>query len=79
MSEAIGFGGELAELSSRLTGCADDVRGGCDRSLWNRGLADRSPDLHAVEDGNAAMMANDEWRKLIDRAGHAFQRLWRRG
>jgi hypothetical protein len=73
MSEAMGFGVDIAELASRLTGLTTifgaTVAGAYGAVAWLTG----APDLGAIETANAALMADDEWRKLIDRAGHAFQ------
>ena len=73
MSEALGLGAELAELGSRLTGMQTMFGAGVTGPYGTVAWLTGAPDLRAVEDGNAAMMANDEWGKLIDRAGHAFQ------
>jgi hypothetical protein len=32
-----------------------------------------TPDLGAVEAANEALAGDEEWLKLIDRAGHAYQ------
>ncbi len=73
ISEAMSFGVEIAEVGSRLTGLQTmfgaTVTGGYGGVGWLTGV----PDLDAVEAANVALMADDEWRKLVDRAGHAFQ------
>jgi hypothetical protein len=73
MSEAMGFGTEIAEAASRITGLqtmfGSSVTGPFGGVAWLTGVAD----LGAVEAANAALAADDEWRKLMDRAGHAFQ------
>jgi hypothetical protein len=73
MTEAMGFGVEIAEVAARITGlptmfgaAITGVYGGV---AWLTGVAD----LTAVETANAALAADDEWRKLVDRAGHAFE------
>jgi hypothetical protein len=73
MTEAMGFGVEIADTASRITGLQTvfgaGLTGVYGRVAWLTG----APDLDAVEAANGALAADDEWRKLIDRAGHAFQ------
>jgi hypothetical protein len=72
MSDAISYGVEITEVASRITGFTTmfgtAVTGAYGGVAWLTG----APDMRAVETANAALMANDEWRKVIDRAGHAF-------
>jgi len=73
MTEAMGFGVEIAEVASRITGLQTmfgaALTGAYGAVAWLTGAGD----LTAVETANAALAADDEWRKLVDRAGHAFQ------
>jgi hypothetical protein len=73
VAEAMGFGAEIAEASSRITGLSTMFGAGLTGSyggvVWITGASD----LAAVETANAALAANDDWAKLVDRAGHAFQ------
>jgi hypothetical protein len=73
MTEAMGLGGEIAEVVSRITGLQTifgaNVTGVYGGVAWLTGV----PDLAAVEAANASMAADDEFAKLVDRAGHAFQ------
>ena len=72
IAEAMSFGVEIAEVASRITGLTTifgtTLTGAYGDVRWVTGV----PNLAAVEAGNAALMADDEWRKLVDRAGHAF-------
>jgi hypothetical protein len=72
MSEAMGFGVEIADVASRITGLQTifgaTITGAYGGVAWLTG----APDLAAVETANAALAADDEWRKVVDRAGHAF-------
>jgi hypothetical protein len=72
VSEAMGFGIELAETSERITGIpvmfVASVVGNFGGIGWLAGV----DELAELEAANAALSSNDEWLKLVDRAGHAF-------
>jgi hypothetical protein len=72
-AEAFGIGVEIAQTAERLTGLSmmfgSWLTGTLGGVAWVAGAAD----LTAVETANAALAANDEWAKLIERAGHAYQ------
>ena len=73
MSDAISNGIEISEVASRVTGLTTlfgvSLSGMYGGVAWVTG----APDLGTVETANASLQANDEWRKVVDRAGHAFQ------
>ena len=73
VAEAMGFGAEIAEAASRITGLQTMFGAGLTGSYGGVVWITGAPDLAAVEAANAALAANDEWGKLVDRAGHAFQ------
>jgi hypothetical protein len=73
VTEAMGFGAEIAEAASRITGLQTMFGAGLTGSFGGIVWITGAPDLAAVETANDALAANDEWGKLVDRAGHAFQ------
>jgi len=73
MSEAMGLGVEVADVASRVTGLATLFGAGVTGAYGGVAWLTGAPDLAAVQAANAALAGDDEWRKLIDRAGHAFQ------
>jgi len=70
--EAMGFGVEIAEMATRITGVpvmfGTSVTGDNGAVGWVSSV----DELSDVEAANAALAADDEWLKLLDRAGHAF-------
>jgi hypothetical protein len=73
LAEAVATGVELAETATRLTGNLTSflmpVVGPYGGVAWTTQL----PDLRALESAQATLRASDEWLKLADRAGHAYQ------
>ena len=73
IAEGLSFGVEIAEVASRLSGLptmfAAPVVGAYGSVMWATSI----PDLAALEAGDAKLRESDEWIKLVDRAGHAFQ------
>lgn len=73
IGEAMGLGIEVADTASRITGnqtmFVAPVVGAYAAVAWLTGVSD----LATFESANAALRANDEWLKLVDQAGHAFQ------
>jgi hypothetical protein len=72
LSDAITSGIEIADHAAKLTGLptmfvvnSTGAYGGC---AWLTGC----PDVDAVEHGEAALMGDPEWLKLIDRVGTAY-------
>jgi hypothetical protein len=70
--EAMGLGVELAELATRLTGISTMFVTAVAGAYGTVGWISSVDDLAEVEAANAALSADDEWLKLVDRAGHAF-------
>jgi hypothetical protein len=72
LGEAMAVGIEIAETFTRLTGhdamFVTPVTGAYGGAGWIVG----SDDLGQVEAANATLASNDEWLKLVDRAGHCF-------
>jgi hypothetical protein len=73
MAEAMGLGVEIAETSSRITGNQTMFVASVVGEFAGVGWLSSLPDLAALESGNAAFRASDDFVKLVDRAGHAFQ------
>ncbi len=71
-SEAMATGVELAETFTRLTGqetlFITSVTGDYGGAAW----IVAADNLDEVEAANATLAASDEWRKLVDRAGHCY-------
>jgi len=72
LSDAITSGIQIADHATRVSGQSTmfvvnstGAYGGC---AWITG----SPDIDTVETGEAALMADPEWLKLIDRVGTAY-------
>jgi hypothetical protein len=72
-SEAMAFGVEIADVASRLSGLPTMFGAGLTGPYGAVAWITEASDLAAVEAGNAALATQDEWSKLVDRAGHAFQ------
>ena len=72
LSEAMGIGIELAETAERITGIpvmfVTPVVGDYGAVAWMVS----ADDLGEVEAANAALVADEDWLKLVDRAGHVF-------
>ena len=72
LSEAMGLGIEIADTAARVTGIpvmfVTPVVGAYGAVGWISSV----DDLAEVEASNAALSADDDWLKLVDRAGHAF-------
>lgn len=73
IAEAMGFGVEIAETASRIGGHQTMFVSPVVGPFGAVGWLTSFPDLAALEAANASLQATDEWVKLIDRAGHAFQ------
>jgi hypothetical protein len=73
LSEAMAMGIEIADTASRITGqqtmFVAAVTGPYGGVAWLTSV----PDLGAIEAANETLSTNEEWLKLIDRAGHAYQ------
>jgi hypothetical protein len=72
-AEAFGIGVEIADVAERITGLPMLFGSWVTGNLGGAGWVAGAPDLDAVEAANAALATNDEWVKLIERAGHAFE------
>lgn len=72
LGEGMGLGAEVAETATRITGVpvmfVTPVAGAYGAVGWISSV----DDLADVEAANAALAADDDWLKLVDRAGHAF-------
>lgn len=73
LAEAMGLGMEVAETATRIGGHQTMFAAAVTGPYGGVGWLTSFPDLAAMEAGNAAVSASDEWLKLVDRAGHAFQ------
>jgi hypothetical protein len=71
--EAMGLGVEIADTASRITGHPTMFVAPLTGPYGAMGWITSVPDLGALEAGNEALMGNEEWLKLIDRAGHAYE------
>jgi hypothetical protein len=72
ISEAMGYGVELAETAMRLTGHDVLFVAAVAGTYGGVGWIVGADDLAQMEAGNATLAGSDEWLKLVDRAGHAF-------
>jgi hypothetical protein len=72
-AEAFGIGVEIAETAQRITGLPMLFGSWLTGTFGGVGWVGGAPDLNAVETANAALAADDEWIKVIERAGHAFE------
>ncbi len=72
VSDAMALGVELAEAAAGITGVpvmfVTGVTGAYGAVGWLSGV----DDLADAEASNAALAADHDWLKLVDRAGHAF-------
>jgi hypothetical protein len=72
VSDAMHLGVELADAATSITGIpvlfAAGVTGAFGAVGWLSGV----DDLAEAEAANAALAADQDWAKLVDRAGHAF-------
>jgi hypothetical protein len=71
--EAMGLGVEIADTASRITGQQTMFVATVTGPYGGVGWITSLPDLDAAEAGNEALSTNEEWLKLVDRAGHAYQ------
>jgi hypothetical protein len=71
-SDGMIFGVEIAETAARITGIPVMFVTPVVGSYGAVGWLSSVDDLAEVEAANAALAGNDEWLKLVDRAGHAF-------
>ena len=72
LGEAMGLGVEIAETAERITGVPVIFVAAASGAYGAVGWISTVDDLAEVEAADAALMANDEWVKLLDRGGHAF-------
>jgi hypothetical protein len=72
-SEAMAMGVEIADTATRITGQQTMFVASVTGPYGGVGWLTSTPDLGAVEAANEALAGNEEWLKLIDRAGHAYQ------
>ena len=68
----MGLGVEIAETAERITGVPVIFVAAASGVAGAVGWISTVDDLAEVEAADAALMANDEWVKLLDRGGHAF-------
>ena len=73
LAEAVATGVELAETATRLTGNLTSFVMPVVGEFGAVGWTTQLPDLPALEATQATLRASDEWLKLADRAGHAYQ------
>jgi len=73
LAEAVATGVELAETVTRLTGNLTSFLMPVVGPFGGVGWTTQLPDLAALEVAQATLRASDEWLKLVDRAGHAYQ------
>ena len=71
-AEAMGLGIEIAETAARITGVPVMFVTPVIGEYGAVGWMSSADDLAEVEAANAALSADDDWLKLVDRAGHAF-------
>lgn len=73
VSEGMAMGVELAETAGRISGLTTMfvslVAGRFGGVGWLTGF----DDLAALEAANDTLLANNDWLKLVDRAGHVYQ------
>ena len=72
ISEAMGLGVEIAESAARITGIPVMVVTPVVGDYGAVGWISTVDDLAELEAANAAMSADEDFLKLVDRAGHAF-------
>ena len=72
LSEAMGIGVELAETAARTTGMPVMFLTSVVGDYGGVGWMVTADDLGEVETANAALAADEDWLKLVDRAGHVF-------
>ncbi len=72
IGEAMGIGVELAEAATRITGVPVMFATAVTGTYAAVGWLSSVDELAEVEAANASLVADEEWLKLIDRAGHAF-------
>jgi hypothetical protein len=72
LSEGMGVGIELAETAERITGMPVMFVTPVVGDYGGVGWMVTAEDLAEVEAANAALSTDDDWLKLVDRAGHAF-------
>jgi hypothetical protein len=73
LSEAMAMGVELADTASRITGLPPMFVAAVTGPYGGFGWLTSAPDLGAIEAAEGALAGNEEWLKLVDRAGHAYQ------
>jgi hypothetical protein len=73
LGEGMAMGVELAETAARITGITTMFVTSVAGSYGAVGWLTSVPDLGALETATAALAADADWLKLIDRAGHAYQ------
>jgi hypothetical protein len=73
LSEAMAMGVEIADTAARITGRTSMFVATVTGPYGGVGWLTPVPDLGAIEAANEALSSNEEWLKLVDRAGHAYQ------
>jgi hypothetical protein len=73
LSEAMAIGVEIADTASRIGGHPTMFVAAVTGPYGGVGWLTSVPDLAAIEAANDALAGNEEWLKLVDRAGHAYQ------
>ena len=72
VTEAMGLGVEIAETAARITGIPVMFVSLVTGTFGGVGWISSVDDLAEIEAANAALVSSDEWLKLVDRVGHAF-------
>jgi hypothetical protein len=72
IGEGMALGVEVAEMATTITGHTTMFTAAMFGDYGSVGWLTGVVDLAALESANAALMADPEWLKLVDRAGHAF-------
>ena len=72
IGEAMGIGVEIADVATRITGVPVIFVAAVAGTYGAVGWISSVDELADVEAANQALVTNDEWVKLLDRAGHAF-------
>jgi hypothetical protein len=72
LSEAMAMGVEIADTASRITSQQTMFVAAVTGPYGAVGWLSSGPDLGTFEAANGALATNEEWLKLLDRAGHAY-------
>jgi hypothetical protein len=72
IGEGMGIGVEIADAATRITGIPVLFLAAVSGTYGSVAWLSSVDDLAEMEAANAALVTDDDWVKLIDRAGHAF-------